>query len=179
VIAHRPTELTTARCLLRPIAPADRDCLHELWTSPGGRRFLWDDEIIPLSRTLDAIEQSGQLLRGHGFGLWGAWLTATRAMAGFAGLWPFRDPPEIELVYGVAEPLWNQGYATEIARAMVAYGFETLNMSAVRASTDTGHAASIRVLQKLGFTFVDRRIVGRLDTMFFELPRLTAVAEER
>jgi [ribosomal protein S5]-alanine N-acetyltransferase len=175
----RPTELTTARCLLRPIAPADRDHLHELWTSPGGRRFLWDDTIIPLSRTVDAIEHSGHLFRANGFGLWGAWLTDAVTMAGFAGLWPFRDPPEIELVYGVAEPLWNHGYATEIARAMVAYGFETLNMPAVRASTDTGHAASIRVLQKLGFTFVDRRIVGGLDTVFFELPRLAAVADQR
>jgi hypothetical protein len=43
--------LTTARCLLHPIGPEDVEPLHDLWTSPGVRRFLWDDEVVPIERT--------------------------------------------------------------------------------------------------------------------------------
>jgi hypothetical protein len=96
---ERFTQLTTKRCLLRPITAGAADQLHPVWSSPGVRRFLWDDEVIPMARTLAAIEQS------QGFGLWGAWLTGLSA---FGGLWPFRDPPEPELLYAVAEHVWRR-----------------------------------------------------------------------
>jgi ribosomal-protein-alanine N-acetyltransferase len=173
----RPIELTTERCLLRPITLDDRDRLHELWTSPGVRRFLWDDEIIPVARADAAIEQNRRMFKADGFGLWGAWPRGSPQMDGFVGLWPFRDPPEIELVYGVAEHLWGRGYAPELARAVIAYAFDVLDMPVVRASTDPGNAASSRVLEKLGFAFLDARAVSGLDTRFYELQRQTPPGE--
>jgi RimJ/RimL family protein N-acetyltransferase len=164
-----PFELTTKRCVLRPIADADAETLHALWSSPGVRRFLWDDERIPTARTRAAIEQSRELFAERRFGLWGAWRRDRPALAGFGALWPFRAPPEFELLYGVAENEWGQGYAGEIADAVIGYCFTSLGMPAVRASTDAGNAASIRVLEKLGFGFVRREVVGGLDTVFYEL----------
>jgi RimJ/RimL family protein N-acetyltransferase len=43
-------------------------------------------------------------------------------------------------------------------------------MPLVRASTDVGNVASIRVLEKLGARFDRRDTVGCLDTVFYELP---------
>ena len=90
---------------------------------------------------------------------------------GFGGLWPFRDPPDIELLYGVAEDACGNGYAREIGRAVIAYYFDSLAMPIVRASTDVANAASIRVLQKLGFECDGRRVVDGLDTVFCALRR--------
>jgi ribosomal-protein-alanine N-acetyltransferase len=42
-------------------------------------------------------------------------------LIGFCGLWPFREPPNLELLYGIAESLWGQGYATEVAHAVMTY----------------------------------------------------------
>jgi ribosomal-protein-alanine N-acetyltransferase len=164
-------ELTSARCVLRPLKAEDRNRLHELWTSPGIRRFLWDDEVIPIERTCAAIEQNQQMFEDLGYGLWGVWPSDTRVLSGFCGLWPFRDPPELELVYGISEDLWGKGYAIEAAQAVVAYCFDSLAMPVVRASTDVPNVASIRVLDKLGFEFVRRATIGGLDTVFYELPR--------
>jgi ribosomal-protein-alanine N-acetyltransferase len=161
--------LRTKQCELRPIAVADADGLHELWSSPGVRRYLWDDEVIPIARTRAVIDQSQRLFEAEGFGLWGAWVTDSPNLSGFAGLWRFRDPPELELLYGVAEHLWGRGYATEVAQAVIAHAFDSLAMPVVRASTDTANAASIRVLEKLGFACVRRGTVGALDTLFYEL----------
>lgn len=132
------------------------------------RRFLWDDEVIPIERTEAAIAQSGRLVAERTGGLWGMRLHGDATLCGFSGLWPFRDPPELELVFGVAEPLWGRGYAPEIARALMTHCFTELRMPSIRASSDAANAASIRVLQKLGFRMLERRDAGGLDTVFFE-----------
>jgi ribosomal-protein-alanine N-acetyltransferase len=163
--------LTTRRLALHPVVEEEAQPLHALWSSAGVRRFLWDDEIIPLSRTEAAIAESRRQFAERGHGLWCAWLAKPRELCGFGGIWPFRDPPELELLYGVAEPLWGQGYATEIAQGIVGHCFQSLSMSVVRASTDAENVASIHVLEKLKFDFVDRKTVASLDTVFYELKR--------
>lgn len=160
--------LTTARCELRPVTAADTDELHALWITPGVRRFLWDDEIISRERAASVVATSADLFGRHHVGLWAVRLHGSPAIQGFAGIWPFRDPPQFELLFGVAEPLWGRGYAAEAARAVLAYCASAIDMPVVRASTDAGNAASIRVLHKLGFTETRRATVGGLDTIFFE-----------
>ena len=160
--------LSTARCELRPVTSGDAAELHALWTAPGVRRFLWDDAIIPLEQTADAIRTSEALFRDHRFGLWAARLQREAAIAGFAGIWPFREPPEFELLYGVAEAYWGRGLAVEASRAVLEYCGDALSMTTMRASTDAANIASVRVLDRLGFTAVRRAVADGLDTVFYE-----------
>lgn len=164
-------DLRTERLLLRPLGHEDASLLHALWTSPGVRRFLWDDETIPIERTMATIETSERLFADYGFGLWGAWARETPGLVGFGGLWYFRDPPELELLYGVGEETWGRGYAGEIARAVIDFGFGPLDMPEIHASTDAANQQSVRVLEKLGFTLTRRAEVAGLDTVFYELSR--------
>ena len=48
-------DLHTDRLVLRPLAPADTEPLHALWTAPGVRQYLWDDEVITFDRTTDVV----------------------------------------------------------------------------------------------------------------------------
>jgi [ribosomal protein S5]-alanine N-acetyltransferase len=152
---------------LAPLEPEDVEALHALWTAPRVRRFLWDDEVIPLDRTAEVVRTSGRLFAEQGFGLWAAREPGGR-LVGFAGFWHFREPPELELLYGVLDEAWGRGYATEAARAIVAYGHDVLQMPVIRASTDGGNTASVRVLARLGFELTRRATVNGLDTLFFE-----------
>lgn len=163
-----PLTFATDRCELRPVSEGDTTELHRLWTSPGVRRFLWDDEIIPIERAVEAVSTSLELFERHRFGLWAVRLKGSAAIGGFAGIWPFRDPPEFELLYGMAELLWGQGYAVEASRAVLTYCYDTLDMPVVRSSIDAPHVASARVLEKLGFACVGRGDVSGRDTLFFE-----------
>ena len=153
---------------LDPLGPHDAPHLHALWTVPGVRRFLWDDEIIPAERTREVIETSVRMFREHGFGLWAAREAAGGRLVGFAGFWYFREPPALELLYGIAEDAWGRGLATAAARAVVSHGHDVLGMPVIRASTDAGNAASLRVLARLGFEQAGRATVDGLDTVFFE-----------
>lgn len=55
-----------------------------------------------------------------------------------------------ELGYWVGVPYWNRGYATEAAGALLAYGFDELDLNRIAAQHLSRNPASGRVMQKLG-----------------------------
>lgn len=57
---------------------------------------------------------------------------------------------ETEIGWAISERYQNQGYATEAARALIGYGFSTLNVPRILAFTTHDNAASLRVMEKLG-----------------------------
>ena len=58
-----------------------------------------------------------------------------------------------EIGYGIGSAWWGRGYATEAARAFIAYLFETKELRTVCASFFTGNDASRRVMEKCGMTY--------------------------
>ena len=64
-----------------------------------------------------------------------------------------RENENGELGYWIGKPYWNCGYATEAARAVVAYGFEVLKLNRVHAKHFKRNAASRRVLEKIGMCY--------------------------
>lgn len=167
-------EIQTQRLVLRPLKRGDLDAIHTLWTAPGVRQYLWDDEIIPRDRTEEILQENERLFTEKYFGLWGGWSQDRERLIGFSGFWYFREPPELEILYGVADELWGRGYASEMAAAMVAYGFEELNFPKIIGSTDAPNVASSRVMEKLGFQLEKRETVEGLDTLFYGLSRPSA-----
>lgn len=167
--AARPTALRTARLQLRPLREPDIEALHALWTRAGVRRYLWDDRVLSHEQTRDAVMQSAWWFEHQGYGLWGA-RDADGTLVGFCGYGFFRDEHELELLYGVAEDQWMRGYAREMTEAMVAYGFDTLHLTEIRASTDLLNVASQRTLKRLGFV-VDGSRKAADRKLYFRLPR--------
>ena len=55
-----------------------------------------------------------------------------------------------EIGYWIGKPFWNNGYCTEAARAVVAYGFDVLGLERIFAHYLARNPASGRVLIKLG-----------------------------
>jgi ribosomal-protein-alanine N-acetyltransferase len=146
--------IPTARTRLRPVSMEDAGELHRLWTDPQMRRFFWDDEVIPCQRTGAAVREAVEGFGRHGFGLW---ISERRqgggAPIGFCGLRHFDDGPEVEILYGISPPEWGRGFATEVALAVLRYGFERAGLTRVLGVADAGNLASRRVLEKIGMTF--------------------------
>ena len=61
------------------------------------------------------------------------------------------DYRSASLGYCFDDAAWGHGYATEAARALLRWAFDTLDLNRVQAETDTRNVASARVLEKLGF----------------------------
>ena len=79
---------------------------------------------------------------------------------GRCGLYPFRNESdaiiagEAVLAFYLAREYWGRGIATEAGRAFVRHGFETLGLRKIHAGMNAENMASIRVIEKLGFTRV-------------------------
>jgi RimJ/RimL family protein N-acetyltransferase len=63
---------------------------------------------------------------------------------------------EAELGYWIGRPYWGGGRATAAGAATLAFAFETLGLCAVQAVCLETNPASLRVLEKLGFTETGR-----------------------
>ncbi|MEK6283792.1 MAG: GNAT family N-acetyltransferase [Acidobacteriota bacterium] len=167
----RPLKVETARLRLRPFTLEDVDDLYRIWTEPGVRRYLWDDEIIPRARVASIIETSLASFESHGFGLWAVLPKAEEALIGFCGFWFFHEAPTLELLYGIAPAYWNRGLATEAAQAMMRYGFEKLSFERIEASTDAANLASSRVMERARMRFWKREPTNGLDTVYYAITR--------
>lgn len=77
---------------------------------------------------------------------------ATKAVIGSCG---YKGPPSpdavVEIAYGLDPEYWGHGYATEAARALVAFAFGSSRVRLVCAHTRPEANASTRVLTKCGF----------------------------
>ena len=56
-----------------------------------------------------------------------------------------------DLGYWLGHAYWGRGIATSAVRAVVRYGFETLDLRRLEAPVMSGNLASARVLEKAGF----------------------------
>lgn len=149
-------EIRTASAVLRPVEPGDLDELHAIFTHPDVRRYMWDDEIIARDVTASIVERSQEQFRTEGHGLWLARLQGAVPIAGFCGFWYFHEPPQLELLYGLAPVCWGRGLATELAQAMIRYGFDDLGFSRIIGSTDVPNVASCRVMERAGMRLLRR-----------------------
>jgi RimJ/RimL family protein N-acetyltransferase len=59
------------------------------------------------------------------------------------------------LGFYIAHEYWGKGYATEAGRAFMHFGFNELKLKRIVATVEVGNAASVRVIEKLGFTLVE------------------------
>lgn len=71
-------------------------------------------------------------------------------LVGCVGLHVKPDHEHGELGYWIGVPYWGAGYATEAARAVMQFGFETLSLHRIFAMHFARNPASGRVLQKIG-----------------------------
>jgi RimJ/RimL family protein N-acetyltransferase len=134
-----------------------------------------DSEVMEhFPSTLSREESAGMVLRiekhfaHHGFGFWAVEAPGTALFIGVIGLsipsFEASFTPCVEIAWRLARPWWGQGFATEGARAALAYGFDRLELPEIVSFTVPGNVRSRRVMEKLGMRYTEE----------FEHPRIEA-----
>ena len=86
-----------------------------------------------------------------------------------------RGNRQASIGYILNRDFWGKGYATESVQALLAFGFGTLAMHRIMATTHPLNKASGRVLEKCGFRYEGRRREDKLvrgewrDTLVFSM----------
>ena len=100
-------------------------------------------------------------------------------LVGGIGLHPDNEHQRAELGYWIGVPFWGNGYATEAARAIVAYGFEQFKFNRIFAAHFAGNDASGKVLRKIGMQYEGRmRQAIRKWDKFIDLERYAIIRED-
>lgn len=164
--------LSTDRLILRPIASSDLAALHEFWNQPDVRRYLWDDKQISRETVADIVAASEACFAEFGSGFFAIEVARNPGiLVGFCGHRRFEDGEQIELLFGILPDFWGEGFVTEAATEVLRHGFETCGIDRVIAAADTPNQRSVRVLQRLGMVFEERREFHGLDTVFYSISR--------
>lgn len=144
--------IQTARLILRRWRDSDLDALTAINTDPAVLEHLPG----PVDRTGTAamIQRFEQHFDEHGFGLWAVELAGGEPCLGWVGLTrvDFEAPfvPAVEVGWRLARSAWGHGYATEAARAALAFAFDEAGLDEVVSFTVPANRRSRAVMERVG-----------------------------
>jgi len=144
--------LETQRLVLREFQFEDLDALAAILCDRATMRYY--PVSFDKAAVADWIQRNRTRYANDGHGLWAMILKSTRELIGDCGLvrQSVDAVDEIEIGYHVRRDLWNQGYASEAARACRDYGFANLEVDRLISLIRPENLASRRVAEKNGMT---------------------------
>jgi ribosomal-protein-alanine N-acetyltransferase len=166
--------LESKRLLFRSHEAADLDAFCAMEGDAEVRRYVGG-----APRTREAAEERfwGRAMHPHDgrLAMWATVLKEDGCYVGRCGLYPHilsgaKVADEAVLAFYLAREFWGQGLASEAGRAFVDFGFDELKLARIVAAVEVGNAASVRVLEKLGFVLA-RHEEGPRSFDHFELAR--------
>jgi ribosomal-protein-alanine N-acetyltransferase len=148
------TVLHTERLILRPIEDSDLDPLYEIQGDRDHMRLtFWAESRAACEGWLRRYESLREV---NGFAPWTTVNREDGRVIGWGGL--NTDPNAqgwgVEVSYFIHPSYEGRGFATEIVRASLRYGFAELALRKIGAFAKPENHASIRVLEKCGFRFL-------------------------
>jgi ribosomal-protein-alanine N-acetyltransferase len=160
--------LMTERLRFETWKSEDLDLLFELHADPRVQTSYapgpnkWTMEAINLRLTRYLEEQAN-----FGFTKWKLSLS-DGTFIGRAGWSPWEEAT-LEIGYAIKPQFWNNGYASEAARALLAWGQTHRKQNSFAGFALPNNVASRRILEKLGMEFVDYRDIAGAAFAYYEL----------
>lgn len=146
--------METERLILRGWRDEDVPAWADM--NEDARVMRYFSSTTPRARSYEQAELMGADLEKNGYG-W--FVLEVKGEPGFSGIMAADDirydmpfKPLREIGWRLPFHRWNQGYATEAARALDEYAFETLRWPHIIAMTVAPNAPSRNVMEKLGMT---------------------------
>lgn len=151
--------LETQRLFFRELITSDAEVMYELDSNPEVHKYLGGNPVTSIGQVEAAITNIREQYEKNGIGRWAAILKETGEFIGWAGLKLESDvnghAQYYDLGYRFIQRYWDKGYASEASKAFVDYGFHVMKLVKICAYADANNAASRRVLEKAGLTFVE------------------------
>jgi RimJ/RimL family protein N-acetyltransferase len=144
--------IETERLILRPPKDRDRDEIAAFNGDP--RVGDWLAKTLTHEESDAMVDRILADIAERGFGFWAVERKADGAVIGLTGLLAMGAElppgPALEVGWRLAPATWGQGYATEAARAAVAWGFANRDAPEIVAVTAVSNLASQAVMRRIG-----------------------------
>ncbi|MFJ2780601.1 GNAT family N-acetyltransferase [Kitasatospora sp. NPDC087315] len=142
----------TERLLLGPYIPADEEDFVTLFQDTRVSRWMGDGTQ---SEAEDRALFGRIFTKVYALNRFDVWAVRHNGrFVGHAEIKPAAEVEGFEIIYALAAEAWGCGLGTELADAIVDYGFTTLGLAEVHATVAESNLASLTLLGKIGFRHV-------------------------
>lgn len=147
--------IQTDRLYIEEISWDDAEVIHKIHSIPEVDEY----NTLGLPKNLEetkkvirtAIEDQSNEIRNQF--AWIVRLKDSDIIIGLCGMFNSADKFKIgEIYYKLIPKYWGQGFATEIAKALVNFGFNELHLHRIEAGAAVDNIKSLKVLEKIGMT---------------------------
>ena len=140
--------METERLVLRAWRAADFDPYAAITADPEVMRYLGGPLAPAQSWRQLALHAGHWTLRGYGN--WAVERRDDGLLLGRAGLWRPEGWPGLEVGWLLARSAWGEGYATEAARAAVAWAWSVVGAERLISVIHPDNERSLRLARRLG-----------------------------
>lgn len=144
--------LETNRLILKPIALSHLEDLFALRSDPDVMQYIGNGSIQTREEVENFIKCGTGYYEKYGLDFFSVFKKETGEFVGQAGLFHVgfnTKQSDIELAYRLHKKYWNRGYATELAKALIKYGFNKLSLPKIIAAVRPENERSRRVMEKV------------------------------
>ncbi|CAH8768725.1 GNAT family N-acetyltransferase [Paenibacillus dendritiformis] len=147
-------ELHTERLHLRKMKVSDSSSLFKIWSDPEVTKFMNincftdENQAKDMIKLLDELSQDNKAIR---FSIIEIESNEIIGSCGYNSI-DFENA-KAEIGYDIARAFWGRGYASEAICSLLDYAFSSLKLNRIEAKVEPANVNSVKVLQKLNFTF--------------------------
>jgi [ribosomal protein S5]-alanine N-acetyltransferase len=148
--------LETKRLVLKVPKLSDLENLVALRTDPDVMKYIGTGALQTREQVKEFLDKVYPYLKEYGFAFYSVFEKKTGDFVGQAGLFHLGfdlNQSDIELAYRLHKKYWHQGYATELAKALIEWGFSVLSLPKIVAIVHPENQRSRRVMEKSGMSY--------------------------
>jgi len=167
--------IETERMYLREFVDEDLNKLSEIYADEEVMKYIGKGGRLDSEQSKKIIEAwTKKYYKQYGFGIWAVIDKESNSLIGHCGFNVLKDGSEIEIAYLLEKKYWGKGFATEISKATLLYGFEKLKLKRIVALAYPENIQSVNVINKLGMKPEGERIFFDTKFLFFSKEKFTA-----
>lgn len=160
--------IDTERLILREFIYDDAPHFFKMNNDPNVIKYTGDKAFDSLEDARIFLSKYNQY-ELYGMGRWAVCLKSNQEFLGWCGLKFHPTEKKVEVGFRFYRKFWNKGYATESAKASIAYGFEKLYLKEIYAHAHTQNLASQNVIEKCGLKKIKEASYDAMPTIIYQI----------
>lgn len=163
--------LESDRLYLRQLNHDDLPNLMELYQDPEVMRYIMDGK--PLTDEAKIKYELANRIKYYeqfpGFGVWPACISTNHEFIGWFALKYLDQSDEVEVGYRLLRKHWGFGFATEMTRELINYGFNKLALNNIVGVAHPDNRPSLKVLEKAGLRYRKRAEFYGCEVVYYSI----------
>lgn len=137
----------TKRLFIRKLNSADKELFYELMGNPNVMKLI-PRNTLTKEQSDNRFEELIALEKSENNKIWCLTLKDNTDLIGICGFVQTNEG-HFEIAYSILEKWWKNGFGTEIAKGLIQYSFEKLNLDKITAVVNIENVYSIKILDGL------------------------------